>query len=86
MIKLNATSEFGTCENAGDLQGLHWTPRKSNKTRGDAMLRTVLIIVLILFLLGALPVWPYSASWGYYPSGGLGLLLIVAIILVIAGR
>ena len=50
------------------------------------MLRTVLIILLVLLLLGALPTWPYSAGWGYYPSGGLGLLLLIIIILVVAGR
>lgn len=50
------------------------------------MLRMILIILLVLLLLGALPLWPYSASWGYYPSGGLGLLLVVAIILIVAGR
>jgi hypothetical protein len=49
------------------------------------MLRTVLIVLLILMLLGALPTWPYSAAWGYYPSGGFGLLLIVLIVLVFAG-
>jgi hypothetical protein len=48
------------------------------------MLRTIVIILLVLFLLGALPSWPYSAHWGYYPSGGLGLLLIVAIVLIVA--
>ena len=48
------------------------------------MLRTVLIVLLVLFLLGALPTWPYSASWGYYPTGGLGLLLIIVIILIVA--
>ena len=48
------------------------------------MLRTILVILLVLFLLGALPNWPYSAHWGYYPSGGLGLLLIVVIILIVA--
>jgi hypothetical protein len=48
------------------------------------MLRTVLIVLLVLFLLGALPTWPYSASWGYYPTGGVGLLLIIAIILIVA--
>jgi hypothetical protein len=47
------------------------------------MLRTILIILLVLFLLGALPSWPYSAHWGYYPSGGAGLLLIIVIILVV---
>jgi hypothetical protein len=53
----------------------------------DAMtLSTVLLIVLILLLLGALPTWPYSSGWGYYPSGGLGLLLIIVIVLLVAGR
>jgi hypothetical protein len=50
------------------------------------MLRTILIVILVLFLLGALPSWPYSANWGYYPSGGLGLVLIVVIILIILGK
>lgn len=50
------------------------------------MLRTVLIILLLLLLLGALPTWPYSAGWGYYPSGGLGLLLLIIVILVVAKR
>jgi hypothetical protein len=48
------------------------------------MLRTVLLVLLVLFLLGALPTWPYSANWGYYPTGGVGLLLIIAIILIVA--
>jgi Protein of unknown function (DUF3309) len=48
------------------------------------MLRTVLIVLLVLFLLGALPTWPYSANWGYYPTGGIGLLLIIVIILIVA--
>jgi hypothetical protein len=49
-------------------------------------LGTILLIVLVLLLLGALPAWPYSTGWGYYPSGGLGLLLIVLLILVFTGR
>jgi uncharacterized protein DUF3309 len=48
--------------------------------------RTVLIIVLILLLLGLLPAWPYSAGWGYYPSGGLGLVLLIIIILLLMGK
>jgi Protein of unknown function (DUF3309) len=48
------------------------------------MLRTVLLVLLVLFLLGALPTWPYSANWGYYPTGGVGLLLIIVIILIVA--
>jgi hypothetical protein len=50
------------------------------------MLRLVLIIVLVLLLLGALPAWPYSTGWGYYPSGTLGLILLIVIILVIVKR
>jgi len=50
------------------------------------MLRTVLIIFLVLLLLGALPSWPYSAAWGYYPSGGLGLVLLIVVILILADR
>jgi hypothetical protein len=47
------------------------------------MLRTILIIILVLALLGSLPAWPYSAGWGYYPSGGLGLLLLIVIIFAV---
>jgi hypothetical protein len=50
------------------------------------MVSTLLLIILILLLIGALPRWPYSAGWGYYPSGGLGLILIIIIILVLLGR
>ena len=47
---------------------------------------TILIVVLVLLLLGALPTWPYSGGWGYYPSGGLGLILIIVVVLLLAGR
>jgi hypothetical protein len=47
---------------------------------------TILIILLILLLIGALPTWPYSSGWGYYPSGGLGLILVIFIILLLLGR
>jgi len=50
------------------------------------MLATVLIVILILGLLGALPRWAHSRSWGYYPTGGLGLVLLVVIILLLMGR
>lgn len=49
------------------------------------MLRTVLVIVLILILIGSLPTWPYSAGWGYYPSGGLGTILIILVLLALFG-
>jgi hypothetical protein len=45
----------------------------------------VLIVLLILLLLGALPLWPYSSSWGYFPSGGLGLLLLIIIVIALLG-
>lgn len=47
---------------------------------------TILLIVLILMLLGALPAWPHSRGWGYYPSGGLGLVVIILLILLLTGR
>ena len=47
---------------------------------------TILLIVLIILLLGALPTWPHSRSWGYGPSGGLGLIVVIIIILVLMGR
>jgi hypothetical protein len=46
---------------------------------------TILLIILVLLLLGALPAWPHSRGWGYYPSGGLGLLLIIVLILFLLG-
>jgi hypothetical protein len=49
-------------------------------------MRTVLLIVLILLLIGAFPSWPYSSDWGYYPVGGIGLVLLIVLILAIAGR
>jgi len=49
-------------------------------------LGTILIIVLVLLLIGALPTWPYSSGWGYFPSGGLGLVLLILIILLVLGK
>ena len=49
-------------------------------------MRLVLLIIVIILLLGALPTWPYSAGWGYYPSGGLGLIVIILLILVLMRR
>jgi len=47
---------------------------------------TILIVILILLLVGALPAWPYSRGWGYYPSGGVGLIVLILIILLLMGR
>jgi hypothetical protein len=54
--------------------------------RRSAMLGTILLVILILMLLGALSTWPHSRDWGYYPSGGLGLILLIVVILVLLGR
>ncbi|MGV3485750.1 MAG: DUF3309 family protein [Planctomycetaceae bacterium] len=50
------------------------------------MLGTILLIVLILLLLGAMPTWPHSRSWGYGPSGGLGLIIVILLVLLLMGR
>jgi hypothetical protein len=47
---------------------------------------TVVLVLLVLILIGALPTWPYSSGWGYYPSGGLGLVLLIVLILALTGR
>jgi Protein of unknown function (DUF3309) len=46
---------------------------------------TILVVVLVILLLGALPTWPYSSGWGYYPSGGLGLVLLIVVVLLLLG-
>jgi Protein of unknown function (DUF3309) len=50
------------------------------------MIGTVLLVILLLMLIGVLPMWPHSSAWGYYPSGGLGVLLVVLVILLLTGR
>jgi hypothetical protein len=57
----------------------------SATTGGPHVIRTILLILVILLLIGALPTWPYSAGWGYYPSTGLGTLLVIVIIMIVAG-
>ena len=49
-------------------------------------LGTILIIILVLFLIGAFPTWPHSANWGYYPSSGLGIILVIVVVLLLMGR
>jgi hypothetical protein len=58
----------------------------TSTTAGEHMLSTLLIVILVLILIGALPTWPYSAGWGYFPSGTLGLILIIIIVLALTGR
>jgi hypothetical protein len=47
---------------------------------------TILLIILIVLLIGALPTWPYSGNWGYYPSGGLGLVVVILVVLLLLGK
>ena len=56
------------------------------RAKEEVMIGTILIILLVLFLVGALPTWNHSRSWGYFPSGGIGLLLVVVVILLLLGR
>lgn len=49
-------------------------------------LSTILLVILVLFLIGALPRWPHSSNWGYYPSGGVSVLLVVVVVLLLTGR
>lgn len=53
---------------------------------GETAMGTILLIILVLLLLGAIPAWPYSRDWGYAPGGGLGLVLIIVLVLVLMGR
>lgn len=58
----------------------------SRHFRCNHNMRTILLIVLVLLVIGAFPAWPYSTGWGYYPSGGIGLVLLIIIILAVTGR
>jgi hypothetical protein len=58
----------------------------TTQIRSELTMYTILLIVLVLLLVGALPTWPYSTGWGYYPSGGLGLVLVIVLVLVLMGR
>ena len=61
--------------------------RQNAFQQGDVMsLGTILLIILILVLLGVLPTWPHSRSWGYYPAGGIGVLVLILVILLVLGR
>ena len=63
------------------------TGNRNRKERKNAVsIGTILLVVFILFLVGALPTWPHSKEWGYYPSGGLGIVVLILIILLLMGR
>jgi Protein of unknown function (DUF3309) len=55
-------------------------------TQAEAKMRLIILIILIVLLVGAVPAWPYSTGWGYYPAGGLGTLLIIVLILALLGH
>jgi hypothetical protein len=57
-----------------------------NRVRVRRRMLTLLIVLLVLMLVGAAPAWPYSRNWGYFPSGGLGLVLLIVVILLLTGR
>ena len=65
-------------------RGVHFIDCIRDKRRNE--MSTILIIVLVLLLVGVLPTWPHSANWGYGPSGGLGLVLLILVILALTGR
>ena len=68
------------------LKGALRKPQMARFWLGKKAMRTILIIVLVLLLVGALPTWPYSSGWGYYPSSGLGLVLGILLILMLLGH
>jgi hypothetical protein len=57
-----------------------------SEAQGETKMSLIVLIVLVLLLVGALPAWPYSAGWGYYPSGALGTVLIILLVLALLGR
>ena len=59
---------------------------RAKRGRNIKVMSTILLIILILLLVGALPSWPYSSGWGYYPSAGLGLVLLILVVLLLMGR
>jgi polyferredoxin len=70
------------------LSGARWHESAARRRRKERrkMLSTILIVVLVLMVLGAVPAWPYSRGWGYFPSGLLGIVLLVFLILALTGR
>jgi hypothetical protein len=67
------------------LASWHHAGLYSANKRFPVTLSTILLIVLLLLLIGALPTWPHSRSWGYYPSGGLGLIIVIVLLIVFLG-
>lgn len=90
-MRLRSASEFVTkWEQQCALCVSNGTRREPNAPASEEeyenMLGTILLVLLIIVLLGALPTWPYSSGWGYYPSSGIGILLLIVIVLLVTGR
>jgi Protein of unknown function (DUF3309) len=89
---LRLSQEQSVCQRLPARTLLNVLAERMNQTRGmpaqegHPVLTTVLIIILILLLVGALPTWPYSSGWGYYPSGIVGVIVLILIILLLTGR
>jgi hypothetical protein len=77
-------SDSGVAEECEDLPTMLCATRRQFEE--IVMLGTILLVLLVLMLFGSLPTWPHSRSWGYYPTGGLGLIVIVLLILLLMGR
>jgi Protein of unknown function (DUF3309) len=65
--------------------GVVGAPTRQRSTQAGAKMRLIILIILIILIVGAVPAWPYSTGWGYYPAGGLGTLLIIVLILALLG-
>ena len=63
-----------------------WEQPQTDQARGPLTMPMIVIAIIILALIGALPTWPHSANWGYYPSGGLGTVLVIIVVLMLLGR
>ena len=63
-----------------------WAWQRKRSWKGGRTVSLILIILLVLILVGSLPTWPYSSGWGFYPSGGAGLVLLILIVLLLTGR
>jgi hypothetical protein len=65
--------------------GVVVAPARQRSTQAEAKMRLIILIILIILIVGAIPSWPYSTGWGYYPAGGLGTILIIVLILALLG-
>ncbi len=88
MLRPDARNPSRICRVANNAKGLntHFHHGARITDRKTKLMSTILLIILVLLLVGALPTWPHSTRWGYGPSGGLGLVLLIVLILVLMGR